>query len=502
MEREFGRLKIKPDLSTVLERDFDDLSETLTKDNIHKLNRRVESNKKALLQQYVDSESGDETSWSISSTDNFSLNKNKILNPVIDENNNVVSTKECNPRNISNSSLSSKARSSIQSLYSESDTEKSDYGLEYEDVDHNLDLMGMFKKKQMQVKNETLARHAMNRVEKHSVNSRSSSHRYHDHEYVDNYSKDPDFDNIDEIDFMKLQRFNNSPIKLSTKKSMPLINVKTSITGSPRKLKRFQSSLEISTSRNLKYPVFTGHELDEIDDSPKTPNRKKEERHKRKVKIDLNQYAEPVSQVKTMMNNRSLSNTLQKDSKTSQLTREGKLRLIRSLGKPKVKKVMNGHLYGELIYDPGLLKWKGNEEELDRFESLNKAMPKLINNKKNEIPGIFGDMVYDNTKLKWVNVKGQYDDDPFGEDFDMTFREPVKRIEGRGVSGRLVPSESTLSLSKNSDRPNNYFKVTPNQYRDWKNEEERWVRKVGNWFPNDSDAHGFKYDLKGFLNRQ
>lgn len=497
MERDFGRMKLKSELSTVHERDFDELTETLTKENISKLNRRVESNKKALLQQYVDSDSNDERDWDIDSNESFNINKGRIVSE-----DQPINTKQYNRRILSNSSASSNAVSSMKSGYSESDTEKSDYDLEYENLNNDIDLLKILRMKQMQAKNETLARHALSRLEKEDT--RRSPTRHHD-KYIDNYSKDSDFDDIEEIDLNKLHRFGVSPVKMNKKQSLPSMTTVTSLTGSPKKVKRYQSNIDIAGSTKLRYPVFTGHELDKIDDGVMdTPTLKTHGKSdSRKAKINLSKYAESnvlIDSDKSLR--RELNNTILRDTKMAKLTREGRLRLIRSLGKPKVKKVINGHLYGELVYDPVLQKWKGNEEELARFESLNKSIPKLINNKKSEIPQVVGDMVYDNKKLKWVHIKGGYQDDPFGDDFDITFKEPVKKVEARGVSGRLVPSQSTLALSTRLNSQANYFKVTPDMYRIWKNEEERWVRKVSNWFPNDSNRHDFKYELKTFLNKQ
>lgn len=193
------------------------------------------------------------------------------------------------------------------------------------------------------------------------------------------------------------------------------------------------------------------------------------------------------------------------------MTKEGKIKLIRSLGKPKVKKVLPAHIYGEIVYDPQLKKWCGNEEDLARFETLNYSKPQLIT-KKESIPQIIGNMVYDDKKLRWVSITGNYEDDPFGEDFDTIvdeYAEPektkssqLKSSIARGVSGKLVPSESSIALADHLKRGENYFKVTPEMYKVWKTEESRWVRKVGNWFPCDEDVHKFKYDLKAFLNQQ
>lgn len=150
---------------------------------------------------------------------------------------------------------------------------------------------------------------------------------------------------------------------------------------------------------------------------------------------------------------------------TARLSKEGKLKIIRSLGKHKTKQVLPGHLYGEIVYDPDQMKWCGNDEDLLPFEPVSKpslikhystlrqhqsqeqfAQAKLqehastpsiskqevqmtpgpmVNDNANKVddndgfPQIVGSMVYDNKNLRWVSLTGQYEDDPF-ENMDDT----------------------------------------------------------------------------------
>lgn len=473
------------------------------------------------------------------------------------------------------STESSRTPSSVQSQYSESDTENSDYANDYDGFEDGEyvgdgDLIKKFQQRQMEarmrvegarLKNERLMKyHKRN-------NSTRSVHKY-DNDNIDRWEGedddddgdfDSDFDDVQTIDPRRLNRFANSTSALPNiqkKKSMPAMTMTmgTSLKGSPKKVKKSVSSMDMKHAsqlrrrgylpsqnyRHMEYPVYDGDELDDIQDFDLTVSLSDYHKLKKKSqKMDLSKYAETPSSHSRHTRKNSQFNVpnpvffTPQTSRTSQLTREGKIRLIRSLGKPKVRKVMPGHLYGEIIYEPNLKKWCGNEEDLVRFESINTPMakPKLIT-RSESTPQVVGNMVYDDKKLRWVSLTGSYEDDPFDDEFDTTImHDPETRavtgsksmerktstitkqengaagfrgpsFQGRGVSGRLVPSESTMSLADHTSKDRYSYKVSAGMYKAWKNEEDRWIRKVGNWFPDTEDCHEFKYELKVFLNNQ
>lgn len=455
------------------------------------------------------------------------------------------------------SSTSSRTSSSIRSQYTESDTDNSDYAQEFEDFedfenDIKTNLLQKFRQKQEKVRQEVERTKHENLLKYSQIQNRLNSFKNSSQwnskysNYVDDYSNDEDFEDFNNFttsDFQKLSRFNSNPNStMGKKKSMPVLKMGTSLNGSPKKIKKYASTLDINnTIRNqdtlkrnqlqtIRYPLYIDEDdLDDIQDMDRTitlADYKKLQRKMQNIRpIDLSKFSETPSSNHIKKSRHSKHhkhdiNELNKPfltpqtSKTSQLTKEGKIRLIRSLGKPKVKKTLPAHLYGELSYDPFLKKWCGNDEDLARFESINYSKPKLIS-KSESIPQSVNGMVYDDTKLRWVSVTGSYEDDPFGDDFDDTVHmnesdlNPINqryassphRSPHRSKIGRLVPSESTMTLSDNL-KVKSHFKVTPEMYKVWKNEEERWIRKVGNWFPDQEDPHTFKYDLKVFLNQQ
>ncbi|GAV27827.1 hypothetical protein PMKS-001295 [Pichia membranifaciens] len=454
------------------------------------------------------------------------------------------------------SSFSSRTPSSVQSQYSETDTENSDYAADYDDfeeVGKTLNLQEKFRRKQQEAKQHAEEERLLRRTQ--HTNSRNklprSDSRLTQHYDVDDITEDADFEDLNYIDPAKIYRFKANPSPsshdcLDRKKSLPVMRVVTSVGGSPKKVKKYLSSMDMNSKLDnypkQSYPVFDHQgdnnyeddldDLENLDDFDLTITLSDYKKLKRRSKkIDFSQYVEtpPQHQYKQHRQFRDSRYHPQQhsssgdfagknvlfsspvDSKTARLTKEGKIKLIRSLGKPMVRKVMPAHIYGEIVYDPQLKKWCGNEEDLARFEMLNYSKPQLIT-KKQSMPQIIGNMFYDDKKLRWVSVTGNYEDDPFGEDFDtiMNMGEEPERAKpslsksniARGVSGKLVPSESAMSLAEHLKKGDNYFKVTPEMYKIWKTEEGRWVRKVGNWFPCDEDQHKFKYELKTFLNQQ
>jgi hypothetical protein len=564
MEREFQKLNLHTtDLSTVHEQDE---RQTLTKDNIKLLN------KQQLLQKYIEDSKKNRNADDFSDDDyeddsNFDERvKHKLTiqqqeSQGRNENNkenNKLKLKSVLKTPISNhmltmtgykanhesaSSFSSRTPSSVNS-YSETETEHSDYAADFDDYEfqhNNINLIQIFKQKQLEAKkiaeqtrHDNFQKYQKQNAKLTNRNQRIKSkyygddNNYNEFAEIDDFSDDLDFKSFGKLDPSKLNRFKDNSIRskfLGRKKSMPAMKTVTGFNGSPKKIKRYSSTLDIKnnldtlnnknyskafTFKESQYPVFVEDELENVADYDLTITLSDYKKLKRKSqKFDLSKYAETPSQhhfkhKESKIGDQNLIHLISQDSQTSRLTKEGKIKLIRSLNKPKVKKVLPGHLYGEITYDPSLKKWCGNDEDLVRFESLNHSKPQLIN-RPNDIPQVVGNMIYDEKKLRWVSVTGSYEDDPFDDDFDTTikYKEPeIQKPISRGVSSRLVPSESNMSLGDHLRKQSQYHKVTPEMYKNWKVEEERWVRKVGNWFPNHENTHDFKYELKVFLDHQ
>lgn len=470
------------------------------------------------------------------------------------------------------SSISSRTPSSIQSQYSESDTENSDYAADYDDFGDDyeykydgMNLAQIFQKKQQEARKRAedeqklIYQQYMQSVNKRyrrpdlKIDQKYIDSLDYDDDDIEDITNDGDFENINAIDPAKLYKFksNSAPLfpncsTVEKKKSTPVIRMGTSVNGSPKKVKKYMSTTDMNSKLekipNSAYPIFnqdrTRHgingvyyvdndnefdDLESIEDFNDTVTDKNYNKFRRRKdkKIDFSKYTEVPSRSSRKQRKhqnhriRNSGHYMDGDSQTARLTKEGKIKLIRSLGKPKVRKVVPGHIYGEIVYDPDLKKWCGNEEDLVRFDTINHSKPQLIK-KKESLPHVVGNMVYDDKKLRWVSITGAYEDDPFDDEDDDTVIKNDGKVDGwkanvapprsginRGVSGKLVPSESTMSLADHLKKKDNYYKVTPEMYKNWKMEESRWVRKVGNWFPDDSnDIHKFKYDLKLFLNQQ
>lgn len=453
------------------------------------------------------------------------------------------------------SSLSSRTPSSVHSQYSESDTENSDYAADYDEFKKeeeeikNINLTQMFKRKQIEAikraeeeKKFIQAQYLRTRNNNNNNNNKSiskKSHPYTEMNYgmgnIEDITNDIDFEGMNIIDPSKLIRFrtNSSPImptSLGRKKSLPIMRMVTSINGSPKKVKKYMSTMDMNSelkkipkSTYTNFNRYTKNEPDNFDnlndfDYDLTITLSDYEKLKRKSQnFDFSKYVENPSQHEQKRKYHKDSRYKkyifdnENDSKTARLTKAGKIKLIRSLGKPKVRKVMPGHMYGEIVYDPQLNKWCGNEEDLFRFDSIGYVKPQLIT-KQESIPQVVGNMMYDDKNLRWVSMTGNYEDDPFGDEFDTIINEVndiekkkpniVKSDFARGFSGKLIPSESSRSLADHLKKRENFYKVTPEMYKNWKTEESRWIRKVGNWFPTEGDSHGFKYELKAFLNQQ
>ncbi|QPG76713.1 hypothetical protein FOA43_004107 [Brettanomyces nanus] len=507
------------------------------------------------------------------------------------------------PKSESFQSLSSastgKSAPSITSTtsFTETDSEQNDYAEDFADVDFDkVDLINKFRLRQKNaetnannVKQERKKRYQ--KLQSCLKGSRSlyfSTHR----DYIEqgqNIIRD-DFEDFDNLDPKKLRRFQVvDPLdsryeKLDRKRSMPVLlrsgSGKTANVSPKRSVRKYSSTLDLPSQMAPRYhesisnryppvslslkarPYYNGSELDDIDDlSPDdlTITLSDYKKLKRKSqRIDLTQYAEENTikhHVKRGHHHRHQTQQQQQQQQqhytltnTARLNKEGKLKIIRSMGKHRTKQVLPGHMYGEIVYDPDQMKWCGNEEELAGFESTSRPslirhrisqgqFPKIsddpfINSNKNDIsrkninsrnkgeqPQIVGNMVYDNNNLRWVSLTGKYEDDPF-ENLDDTitsdrlgplegyqrnnnFQEEHPRTVTTG-SSRMTSSTSSSSISNYLARgeEKNNFEITPETYKLWKSEESRWLRKVGNWFPSEEDDLEFCYELKSFLDDQ
>lgn len=417
------------------------------------------------------------------------------------------------------SSISSRAPS-IRSAYSESDdTDQSDYADDFDGLErNNVDLLASFKRRNELARKMAQQGKSINQKRYDSIRQKLGD--------IDYFDKDntiaEDFEDFDNIDPHKLYRFKVIPSghSIGRKKSMPLIKNRSSFNSPHKSVKRFASTLELVPGRSVnRKQSITGYELEDFDDLTSddiTITYADYQKLKRKSqKFDFSKYVEEP--IKKNHRKYKFNNSQHNDNlNTTRLTKEGKLKVITAMGRPKIRKVMPGHLYGEVIYDPDQMKWFGNNEDLSRFESVSESKPQLIQpSQSNGKPQIFGNMIYDESKLRWVSLSGKYEDDPFDEEDQeiennkeyqnknklYKLQTQQTRFPTVRVKSRLVPSGSTMSLSAQLNN-NNHFTVTPQMYKSWKNEEARWMRKVGNWFPHDVDNYHSRYELKLFLNRQ
>ncbi|VEU20424.1 DEKNAAC101338 [Brettanomyces naardenensis] len=489
------------------------------------------------------------------------------------------------------SSASSTGKSALTTAsatsFTETDTEQSDYADDYEDNDFDkVDLMNKLRQRQREAEVEanTVKQERKRMFEKmqSSIKGQRSQHFVHGRDYIEK-GQTPimdDFEDFDEVDTGRLRRFKvvgpagrSGTSGLDRKRSMPVLlrsgNTKNNVAGSPKRtVRKYSSTLDLPSQIPSRYhdtsgsryppvslslkarPYYNGTELDDIDDlstDDLTITLSDYKKLKRKSqRIDLTKYAEatPINhgrRHRLITGYADLTNT-------ARLNKEGKLKIIRSMGKHKAKQVLPGHLYGEIVYDPDQMKWCGNEEELTRFEAASK--PSLIKHSKShvqlkklkqpqrqqqvqeqklitrpsmefddgETPQIVGNMVYDNKNLRWVSVTGKYEDDPFENMDDTITSDKLGPLEGyqrnqeghgnlriiTGGSSRLTSSTSSSSISNYARQveEGDYFHISPESYKAWKCEESRWLRKVRNWFPGEDDDLSFCYELKAFLNDQ
>lgn len=474
--------------------------------------------------------------------------------------------------------------------FTETDSEQSDYSGDFEDADFDqVDLMDKFKERQNR---------AEARENKLQAERKMKYNRLHDSLKDTNFVEEgqrtvlDDFEDVDEIDPSKLNRFTlgNKYDRLDRKRSMPALmrNQQSALGIAPapkRAIRKYSSTLDLPSRMPLSYRKKLGsryppvslslksrpyyNDNNQISDSDDnfsddiTITLSDYKKLKRKShRIDISKYAEAPNihaHAKTAdhghghhhnhrshRQNTKLSKDDMKDlTNTVRLSKEGKLKIIRPLGKHNVKQILPGHLYGEIVYDPDQMKWCGNDEDLLRFESVSK--PRLIKNYRtsrkrkskkneqlgnprfasamelNESPQVVGNMVYDNKNLRWVSVTGKYEDDPFDNINDTITSEKMKPSQQirKSFSRRMMKSQagdrsisqkpSRLTSSISCSSIPNYAKDIQNEnplhvgvdaYRSWKSEETRWIRKVGNWFPCENDSLDFCYELKTFLDDQ
>ncbi|KAG7889304.1 hypothetical protein KL936_002878 [Ogataea polymorpha] len=384
-------------------------------------------------------------------------------------------------RSQSSHSLSSgfSSISANSSQFVESDTEHSDYAEDFDDLEQNINLAQKLELRRQQ-------------AEKLADLTRRASRLYLD----DKRAYEEEFDDFKPSASHNTRHFKVvSPKKVRNKSSTSILSDqfgrrslrKSSSTmdiprsNLSRSLNRTMSTMDLMpTTRVKKYTS----EFDEIDDSPEdlTITLSDYKKLKRKSRaLDLSKYAEKDTRSRrTQFADPSVTNS-------TRLTKEGKLKMVRSLGRARARQVMGG-----MVYDPEEMKWQGNEEDLSLFESQMSRRPAALL-KKSSMPRsqssknlqVVGNMVYDDENLRWVSMTGKYEDDPFAN-FDDTIKDPPRRKKEPKNAAKTAHAE--------------HFRISDDLYRSWKLEHQRWTRKVSNWFPADSDGFDYCYELKTFLN--
>ncbi|KAH3668751.1 hypothetical protein OGAPHI_002506 [Ogataea philodendri] len=357
--------------------------------------------------------------------------------------------------------------SAESSQFVESDTEHSDYADDFDDLEPDLNLAQKLELRRQQ-------------AEKLAELTRRTSRLYLD-----------EADEPDNGTFHRLKVV--SPKKLRAKSSMPVLAGNTgrkSIrkssssmdipkSGFSRSLHRTMSSMNIVPQpRTLRY----SSDLDDIDAFPEdlTITLSDYKKLKRKSRaLDLSMYAEQDTRPRRpQYADPTVTNS-------TRLTKEGKLKMIRSMGRNRGQ-----HTMGGMVYDPEKMKWRGNEQDLSLFEMSTSTRPSsmkssLQRSKSSKNLQVVGNMVYDTDQLRWVSMTGKYEDDPF-DNFDDTITEMPKR----GKPARAAPKSTHAE----------HFQISDGMYKAWKVENERWGRKVGSWFPADNEGFAYCYELKTILN--
>ncbi|KND01362.1 uncharacterized protein SPPG_03175 [Spizellomyces punctatus DAOM BR117] len=110
--------------------------------------------------------------------------------------------------------------------------------------------------------------------------------------------------------------------------------------------------------------------------------------------------------------------------------------LIRNLNNSNAVKVV-----GDMVYNPALQKWEGNEDVLAEFDKALPSRPALITNKGGyKMPQVVGNMVFDPIKMCWVG--NDEEADVFADISD-----DMSVVTEMG-SGGFVPEQTEFNLSK------------------------------------------------------
>lgn len=120
-------------------------------------------------------------------------------------------------------------------------------------------------------------------------------------------------------------------------------------------------------------------------------------------------------------------------------------RLIQQLT-PPVSTTIKGY-NEDMHFNVKTCTWEGNNDDLKRFETINnntKAPGLIAFISSNEIK-VVGDMVFDPSRMCWININGNDEDDPFAniDDVDLTIKGP------RGL-------QLQFSYGNKSNNNNNY----------------------------------------------
>ncbi|CAN6637659.1 hypothetical protein TRVA0_016S01838 [Trichomonascus vanleenenianus] len=181
--------------------------------------------------------------------------------------------------------------------------------------------------------------------------------------------------------------------------------------------------------------------------------------------------------------------------------------LIQQLGRPSAPIHCKGY-NGDMHFNPRKLIWEGNDIELKKFDTVNPKTPGLIAFISNKGVQVVGDMVFDPTRMCWINTKEDgTNPDPFEgvEDLDVSVSSHrtasgSRQIQQRAISGsgrgasisiphqdaRVYRHHFAMSLGSQGDfTVGKEFDITPDMVKKLQHEDERWQRKVKGWFSPD-----------------
>lgn len=278
--------------------------------------------------------------------------------------------------------------------------------------------------------------------------------------------------------------------------------------------------------------IGDGTELDLFDDLPTSASQEMSFTMKRKPRKPLEAYME-----KPLKQRQPRPSKPTRPGKSAPFTNPktpSKLGLIQRLGSPVVVKGYSGNMRFNLE----TCIWEGNNEDLKRFDStsVKKTQPGLIAYISNKGIQIVGEMVFDPTKMKWINFNSdpEQDLDPFEgiDDLDVTIGnvalhfsntspgsnininnntqqfqpqqylqqpqpQPQRMYRPGGNTRNYTNMSTTTTLSNASSMANSLasnsdeyavgreFELGLDVLKKFKHEEARWERKVQGWFPPD-----------------